>query len=260
MFDFPYGNNPEQPYMWLGNFNAPSRRWFVSYWAGFSLVAGYHSFIFLGLENLTIAQIHLTGAGVNVNWGAKRAGSTNRAEEVIEAGEEAVNNFDAAKDFLDLNASGSKASTLYSTMMNDTLPTLVTARTPFSLLDLSQAWGMVEGFNVDVYIAGAQVYWLTLHNNFRFVNSDRKYMERQRVANLDDGSIGAGIGSLFGKVTVEKHYDLYHEFGKSNDKNARPYSRIPAVHPFIAGLPPAQAGAPVPPSTLQRLPATVGSE
>jgi hypothetical protein len=250
---FPYGADATNPNSFLGLFNQPSRTWYVSYVAGFSIVAGYHSFIFLGLENLVIAKVYLRGAGVNANVGARRLGSTPRRQEALDALEEAVNNGDAASDYFGLNEASSAAVSLYREMMENTVPTLVTARSPFSLLDVSQAWGMVEGFNADVVLAGAQVYWLTMHNRFRFLNSDRVYMERQRVANLDDGSIGLGIGSMFGQFSVEESHSLYHAFGQSRDPLDRPYRIIPNVTPFIAELPPARSLAPVPPAALGRL-------
>lgn len=254
MNEFPYGSDPLRPHSFLGLYNAPSRRWLVSYWAGFSIVAGYHSFIFLGLENLAIGKAYLRGVGLNVNFGARRLGRTPRQEQVIERTENIINNYDAARDYLDLNAATDSASNLFRAMMNETIPTLVTARTPFSLLDVEQAWGMVEGFNADIYVAGAQVYWLTMHNEPRFLNSDRKYMERQRVSNLDDGSIGAGVGNLYGNFSIAEYYDLYSAFGTSHDPNERPYRRIPNVHPYISELPPARSSGAVPQAALQRLP------
>lgn len=254
MSQFPYGADPRKPHSFLGMFNAPSKRWLISYWGGYSLLAGYHSFIFLGLENLNIASVQLTGGGLNASWGAKKAGRTTRQEELLDLGENAVNKYDAAKDYLDLDEADDSPIELYRAMMNNSVPTLVTAMTPFSLLDVSQAWGMVEGFNADAYVAGAQIYWLTMHNNFRFLNSDRKYMARQRVANLDGGGIGAGVGNLFGKFSVERYHSLYHALGTSSNVNDRPYRTVPSIHPYIAELPPVHASLEAPEPALQRIP------
>lgn len=71
---------------------------------------------------------------------------------------------------------------------------------------------------------------------------------------LDDGSIGLGVGNMFGQFSVEEHYSLYHEFGRSRDPLDRPYRLIPNVHPYIAELPPSASGAPVPPAALRRIP------
>ncbi|WP_274354466.1 hypothetical protein [Roseinatronobacter alkalisoli] len=168
--------------------------------------------------------------------------------------EQTGNYGNAVNDYFGLNAAGESAYDLYNEMMTNTVPTLVTARTPFSLLDVSQAWGMVEGFNADIVISGAQLYWLTMHNNFRFLSSDRIYMERQRVANLSGGGIGLGIGNLFGQFAVSDNHSLYHAFGNSRDPFDRPYRLIPNVHPYLAELPPISSGAGVPAAALRRLP------
>lgn len=49
---FPYGNDPLKPQDWVGSPQTKSGRWYVTYDGGFSMVVGYHSFIFMGLENM----------------------------------------------------------------------------------------------------------------------------------------------------------------------------------------------------------------
>ena len=54
---FPFGNDLSRAESWLGHMDAKSRNWAVAYDGGFSLGVGYHSFIFLGLDSLSIGLI-----------------------------------------------------------------------------------------------------------------------------------------------------------------------------------------------------------
>ncbi|MDD7971404.1 hypothetical protein [Roseinatronobacter alkalisoli] len=56
---FPFGNDLNQAESWLGHMNAKSLNWRVYYDGGLSLICGYHSFIFLGLDSLTIGIANL---------------------------------------------------------------------------------------------------------------------------------------------------------------------------------------------------------
>jgi hypothetical protein len=257
MTEFPYGADPTNPNSFLGLSNALSRRWFVSYSGGLNvglgLGAGYHTFIFLGLENLVISVVSMRGGGTVVGAGASRVGRTRRQKIIIDSVEKVNNYYDAARDYLDLDREAQAAVSLYRTMMNDTVPTLVTAQIPFSLNDIGAAWATLEGYNADVYVAGAQVYWLTMHNRVSYFGSDRKYFYEKRLANLDGGAIGVAYAKIFGKLDVGETHSLYDAFGRSSDPNERPYRRIPSVHPYISELPPASSDGEVPPGALRTI-------
>jgi hypothetical protein len=253
MDKFPFDNDPARPGDFLGKATTKSKRWLISYWGGASLIFGYHSFIFLGLDNLNIASVQLTGGGGNVGWGAKKLGRTKRQAELLDMGEKGLNNYASETSRGDLAEAANSPEALYRAMMDDSIPHYVTARVPFSLDDVGKAWGLVEGFNADIYIAGAQMYWLTMHNEKSFLMSSKKYLARQRLANLGGGGFGAGIGNLFGQFTVLRYHSLYHSLGQSHDINARPYRTVPSVHPYLAELPPANASLTAPQSALERL-------
>lgn len=118
----------------------------------------------------------------------------------------------------------------------------------FSFRDIDSAWGSIYGFNVDVLLAGVQKYWIDMSPDV--IAGETMYFRDQSIYNLDDGSVGAGLGSLQGKWSVERSFDLWHEMSEitmsqlnltylpAETPDIRPNSTIPnAIHPFLRDLP-----------------------
>lgn len=63
---FPFGQDWSQKDYWLGTFTSISQRWTVSYDGNLSVICGHHSFIFLGLDSLTIALVSPQGCGPSI--------------------------------------------------------------------------------------------------------------------------------------------------------------------------------------------------
>lgn len=258
MSSFPYGADPLRPKSFLGLSSAPSRRWFVAYVSGVNTGVGAglgrHQLIFLGLENLILSSITFTGAGTAVGGGARWAGRGKRQQEILQRAEDAVNAYAAEQSAAELLAASAEASSLYHLMMNDTIPQLLSAETPFSLNDIERAWGTLEGFNADIYFTGIQSFKLTMHSHFSYFESEKRYFTEHRLSNNSGGGIGVGYAKLPGRFTIGETFSLYDEGGRSPDPHARPYRMIPMVHPYIAELPPAAADASVPASALAAIP------
>lgn len=90
MTSFPYGNDLNHPEKWVGRMDTKSKTWLVSYDGSFSIVCGYHSFIFLGLESLNIGLVNLYNCGPSVSLPIGKlfkafGGGSKNAERVEEA-------------------------------------------------------------------------------------------------------------------------------------------------------------------------------
>lgn len=264
---FPYGNDPRTVGSWLGLANAKSKRWSVAYSAGISLVIGKHTMIFMGLENLQIGVVSIAGAGLTAGFGTKgmrRGGGANgqirneQIERAIEGTEDFINNSDYFGDVQSVEDARSGRALLQLMNQNSSL---IIAEIPFSFNDITTAWGSIYGFNVDVMLAGIQRYWIDMSPDV--VAGDRMYFRDQGIYNLDDGSVGAGLGTMHGKWNVERTYDLWHELSEAEfatlglsarpfeTPDIRPNSNIPnQIHPFLRDLP--IQGYPVPESVLAR--------
>lgn len=275
MSRFPYGNDPADVSFWLGLHTTKSRLWSVAYSAGLSLGIGKHTLIFMGLENLQIGVVSITGAGLTAGIGTKamRRGSgaggavpREQIERTIEGAEDVVNNSDYFADVQSVDDANSGLALL--ALMNQN-PSRIVAEIPFSFRDIETAWGSIYGFNVDVMLAGIQKYWIDMSPDV--IAGERMYFRDQSVYNLDDGSVGAGLGTLHGKWNVERSYDLWSETSDAAMRrlglDARPYetpdirpnSVIPnAIHPFLRDLP--IRGYPISPQLLGRHFATAGAD
>jgi hypothetical protein len=264
---FPHGNRASEVTSWLGLYNTKSRIWDVAYSNGFSLIFGSHTLIFLGLENLQIGVVSISGLGVTAGVGTKAmrrgtgAGGTVPREQLgrnIDRIEDTINNTDYLADVTSVEDARSGLALL--ALMNQNASRIV-AEIPFSFDDISKAWGGISGFNVDVMMAGIQKYWISMCPDV--IAGDRMYFRDQSVYNLDGGSVGAGLGTLQGKWSVDRTYDLWSEksaialrdLGLSarpfETPDIRPNSTIPnAIHPFLRDLP--ILGYPISPQLVRR--------
>lgn len=272
---FPYENDPAEVQTWLPMYTTKSRIWDVAYSAGISLVIGQHTFIFMGLENLQIGVVSITGAGVTAGIGTKgmRRGSgtggsipREQLERNIEKTEDLVNNSDYFGDVESIDDANSGLKLLALLNQN---PSRIVAEIPFSFRDIEMAWGSIYGFNVDILLAGIQKYWIDMSPDV--IAGERMYFRDQSVYNLDDGSIGAGLGTLHGKWSVERSYDLWWETSEAamrklgltvrpyETPDIRPNSTIPnAIHPFLRDLP--ISGYPISENVIRRHFATAGTD
>lgn len=265
--NFPFGKKPKDAGFWLPSHNTKSRRWSVAYIAGLSILCGQHTMIFFGLDNLQIGVVKITGCGPSASIGTKgmTRGSGSRGtirrpqiERIIETAEDAVNYTDYFGDIKNVSDAKSGLSLLH--MLNNN-PIYIESETPFSFRDIEMAWGSISGFGIDVYIAGAQVYIIDMSPDV--IAGDTMYIRDRQVYNLDDGSIGAGLGVLQGKWSVERSYDLWAETSAravaglgfkalpAETPDVQPNSTIPNnIHPFLRELP--IQGYPIPEHLLKK--------
>lgn len=244
---FPFGQDWAQKDRWLGTFTAKSRRWTISYDGNFSIVCGYHSFIFLGLDSLTIALVSLKGCGPSAGLpvgkmiGKVFGGTSSKVEDAWEGAEH-------AKDINDHNESAKDRSEVGSGMqalrrMNEAVPQRMSARVPFSLETLAGAPGAIIGAEVEV-IGSASAYAIEGFDGL----SGPKIFGPQHIVNAGTGTVSASIGGLMGFWSVDSWFNLYAELGRgaveqclienSSPGYAQPYRRIPGIHPVLAELPP----------------------
>ena len=264
---FPWGNDPREISRWLPLNNTKSKRWSVAYSAGISFVIGKHTLIFMGLENLQIGVVSITGAGITGSYGTKgmRRGTgangqirNEQIERAIEGAEDFINNSDYFGDVQTVDDAHNALALMHLMNQNSSL---IIAEIPFSFHDITTAWGSIYGFNVDVMVAGIQRYWIDMSPDV--IAGDRMYFRDQGVYNLDDGSVGAGLGTLHGKWNVERSYDLWGELSQAamlslgltarpfETPDIRPNSNIPnQIHPFLRDLP--IQGYPVPEAVIAR--------
>jgi hypothetical protein len=209
----------------LGLFNTPSRKWWVSYNGSASLKAGFiaggiYEFIFRGDDSLSGAVVSLTAAGVGVGIGVskigkKRSGGVGKGgkqkksdgEIITEAGEDAINLKDSVDDHVQLRNNSNPWCDM-------TDATLLTARRPFSLYELSQAWGGIEfAGEVGAIAAGATTLFINASMSVisAYSPSDSNTLFQHWPAyNYDGGSVGAGIFFVQGKWSVGRSGDIYH--------------------------------------------------
>jgi hypothetical protein len=90
-----------------------------------------------------------------------------------------------------------------------TSTTLLVARRPFSLHELSQVWGGIEfAGEAGAYVAGAAI--LSINGSMSTFSSyspsdPNTLFEGWRVYNTDDGSAGAGIFAVQRKWSIERY-------------------------------------------------------
>lgn len=272
---FPFGQDPAEISNWLGRYDSKSRVWDVAYSAGMSLIIGKHTLIFLGLENLQIGVVSIMGAGPSTGVGTKamRRGSgaggaipRETMDQAIERTEDMINTNDYFGDAMSVE--DAKTGLELLSLLNQN-PSRIVAEIPFSFFDIERAWGSIYGFNVDVMLAGIQKYWIDMCPDV--IAKDRMYFRDQSVYNLDDGSVGFGLGTLHGKWSVERSYFLWTETSEVafrklgltarpfETPDIRPNSIIPnAIHPFLRELP--IQGYPVSDNVLRRHFPTVGAD
>jgi hypothetical protein len=214
----------EVDYSKLGLFNTKSKKWWVSYNGSASLklglgAGGVYEFIFRGDDSLSGAVVSLTAAGVGLGFGISklgknRGGGTGKGgkqkksdgETIAEAAEDAVNINDSVNDHNSLRRNANP-------WCNMTSPSLLVARRPFSLYELTQAWGGIEfAGEAGAYLKGAAILSLNASMSVfsSYTPSDTNTLfEGWRVYNTDDGSVGAGIYAVQGKWSVERYDNLY---------------------------------------------------
>ncbi|TQM90387.1 hypothetical protein [Roseinatronobacter monicus] len=243
---FPFGNELSQAESWLGHMNAKSTNWYVFYDGGLSVICGYHSFIFLGLESLTIAVVRFYGCGVSVGlpvgklFGA--AGANARAARRVEHGHGIISNaYDVAStiEMEQAQRSAGEGMALYQRMQSG-YPNFMQALQPFSLSDLAGMSGAVAGAHIELGAAAG---------SYIIEGGVSPVYFRKSIVNTGDGLVNAGLGMLSGVWSVERWYNLYLELGASAQAScaikdqipgyAQPYRQIADVHPIIAQLPPA---------------------
>ncbi|MBB3948723.1 hypothetical protein GGQ73_004718 [Rhizobium skierniewicense] len=251
---FPFGKDPKKATEWLGLNNSPSRRWSAAYSSTISLGCGFHSLIFLAHDNLQIGVVHLAGCGPSVGFGTgKLLRGTGKAgrirdpslERAVDRNEDVVNYSDYFNDVRSVEEADTGLKLL--ALLNNNGTEFVTDM-PMSFWDLSQAWGTISGFSVDVMVAGAQLYRLDISPDV--IAGERMYVRDQQVYNLDDGSIGVSVSRLDGKWNVERTYDLWHEYSEAalaslkldhrpaESPNIQPLSKMANnIHPFLRQLP-----------------------
>ncbi|TQM94077.1 hypothetical protein [Roseinatronobacter monicus] len=240
---FPFGNDLSQAESWLGHMNAKSSTWRVVYDGGFAIGAGYHSFIFLGLDSLTIALVRFYGVGpaVSAPYGKvfKAAGASARAAYRAARTYGAGNMIFGLAAEIATRREQSAAETgmdLYRRSLS-ALPGPVRLRRPFSLHDIANTRGSIIAAEVEV-MAAAGGYQISSEGLFDAT-----------IPNTGDGLVNAGLGAMSGVWSVERWHNLYHELGDSaqarcaienqSPSYAQPYRQIADVHPIIAQLPPA---------------------
>lgn len=266
---FPFGNDPRRVLSWLGRRDTPSRRWSVSYNAGLTFLCGKHTMIFFGHDNLQIGVVEIQGCGPTVSRGTgdmrrgRGAGGQipdRQIERAIEGTEDAINNSDYFADVRNVEDADSGRALL--ALMNNN-PSQFDTNIPMSFSDLSRAWGTITGFNVDIMVAGAQIYYITISPTMFAWNAEQLYVADQQVYNLDDGSVGIGAGILEGKWVVRRTYDLWEEntqaafaeLGVSawpaETPDIQPNGNVPnQIHPFLRQLP--MRSYPVPEALIRR--------
>lgn len=244
---FPFGQDWAKKDQWLGTFAAKSRRWTISYDGNFSIFCGYHNFIFLGLDSLTIALVSLQGCGPSVGLpigkmvGRVFGGSASKVEEVWEKAEQANDvkgHFDGVKERNDIS-SGMEALR----RMNGAIPQRMSARIPFSLETLAGSLGSVVGAEVEM-IGSASIYSIDAKDGLM----GPPIFGPQHIANAGGGTVSASLGELRGVWSIDSWFNLYAELGhsavqeclieNSSPGYAQPYRAIPGIHPVLAELPP----------------------
>jgi len=253
---FPYGNDLGNPDAWVGRLDTKSSVWLVSYENSFSIACGYHRFIFLGLESLSIGVLTLSGCGPSIeapigrlaqSGGGVGRAAARRFQELIGASSRAkdvgehVEHIQTMEDI-------STGMQLYE-RMKEKLPTYVESNIPLSLEDIAGMPGAVAGAQVEAAAAAGQ-YFLEGYESFRdTLPPARQAFGPWTIANGGSGLIGAGIGGLIGVWSLGKWFNLYYELGAtslaqchregSSPAYEQPYMQIGNLHEYLRQLPPA---------------------
>ncbi|MBL3561512.1 hypothetical protein [Rhodovulum sulfidophilum] len=247
---FPFGNDPMHPEAWVGHMDTRSKRWLISYDGSFSMVCGYHSFIFLGLDNMCIGIVNLLNCGVSASLPIgklfKGAGGSARAAQRIEDAHGHIGDgkmtWDAAKMEHEQDQIGSGMA-LYERMTQGT-PQFVSAHKPFSLADLSGMTGGIIGAEVEL-VGAAALYTIDASPG----PLGDPVFGPTPVFNSGDGLVSAGASAAIGIWSLETWFNLYYELGATAQLRCRntgqspsydqPYRVIPSLDPYLAALPPA---------------------
>jgi len=252
---FPFGQDWASRDKWLGGPNAKSRRWTISYEGNFSIGCGYHSFIFLGLDSLSIGIVSLSGCGPSIGFpvgrllGRLNPSDARRIEHTWE-GSETLRGVDGHFDLQRIQAGYGSGMALYA-KMQEAIPQRMISAEPFSFNDLAGQNGAVSGAEVEI-IASASLYYIEatrgLGGPFIF--------GPQHIANSGGGLISASIGGLVGWWSIGSCFNLYTELSRrtlydggisqveecirqdSSPAYDQPYRQIHGAHPAIQELPP----------------------
>ncbi len=174
---FPYGNDPLDPDSWVGSNLSKSKRWFVTYDGGFSMVLGYHSFIFMGLENMTIGIVNLEGGGPNVSLpiGKLLRGAWGLGEDAVKKVDDMLDGLGKAKTADDIykreteQADIDSGSALLARMREGIIESMV-ARKPFSMDNMNGMRGSTAGFDIELVGAASsyEIYGGTWENRTEY--------------------------------------------------------------------------------------------
>lgn len=245
---FPFGNNLVDRDNWLGRLDTKSGNYIISYEGNFSVVCGYHSFILLGLDSLTISIISLTGCGPSVGLPVGKAiGALNprrsRAMEQMWDTQSDVRALDGHLD-LDREQAGHESGIQLYAKMRQGLAQTLTVHKPFSMNDLWGSSGAVVGAEVEARNS-ASIYMVEASDGF--LGSELLFGQNT-VVNQGTGTVSASIGGLIGVWTIDRTFNLYVEIGarthrdcliaNSSPAYSQPYRIIPNIHPVLAELPP----------------------
>ncbi len=250
---FPYGNNLDKPNSWVGYRNTKSSTWLVSYVNSFAIGCGYHSFIFFGLESLSIGVVTLNGCGpvVEAPIGRLGQGIAGMGKTVARRIEEFLGDVGKVKsigDHVKYTQSIDEISNgmaLYN-KMKEGIPTLRESL-PMSFEDLAGMPGSVAGAQVEV-VGAAGMYFLEGFANSRDMLRSQHIFGPWTVANAGTGLVAAGVGGLIGVWSVGKCFNLYFEIGdaareqcqleNSSPTYAQPYMQFGNLHQYLRELPP----------------------
>lgn len=252
---FPFGQDWATRDSWLGGPNAKSRRWSISYEGNFSILCAYHSFIFLGLDSLSIGLISLGGCGPSVGFpvgkllGRLNPSDARRIEQTWE-GSEMLRSVDGHFDLQRVQAGYGSGLQLYA-KMQEAIPQRMIAAEPFSFNDLNGKAGAVAGAEIEV-AASASVYYIEATHGV----GGRFIFGPQHVANAGGGLVSASVGGLIGAWSVDNVFNLYTELSRTSlDDDGvsqieecirqntwpaydQPYRQIHGAHPAVQELPP----------------------
>jgi len=250
---FPFGNDLMKPEEWVGTMGAKSKRWLISYEGSLALVCGYHSFIFLGLDNMAISVVNILDCGLTASAPIgklfKAAGGAARDALAFEKINDAAGKAKQIDDAVAMEQGQDDANSgmaLYE-RMKKAIPQLVYATRPFSFDDLAGMPGGIAGAEVEA-VGAAGIYRIEGYDGITGgLTGD--FFFKATIANVGTGLISAGVGISAGVWSVEQPHNLYWELGASSHARCKvensapsydqPYRQISNLHPYLQSLPPA---------------------
>ena len=251
---FPFGNDITKPDQWVGNMATKSQRWLVSYEGSFAIGCGYHSFIFLGLDSMSIGIANILNCGLSASLpigkifkalggGSREALAFDKASDLVGNGKKS---YDIAKMESEQNVVSSGMA-LYE-RMKKAIPQYMRSVVPFSLEDLAGMPGGIAGAEVEV-VGAASIYRIEGYDSVRGALNSEFIFGPVHVANAGTGLVSAGVSVAVGVWSLEASFNLYWELGRAAQARCivensspgydQPYLQIPNLHPYLQSLPPA---------------------